>query len=63
LRLIFQGFLFISQNNLLLAAVLAAFAGALIVKKLMKKITTRFVQITIVVVIMIMTITIGTGVL
>jgi len=54
----------IEENiNLLLAAVLAAFAGALIGKKLLKKITTTFVQITVAVMIMLMAIAIGLGVL
>ena len=54
----------IEENiNLLLAAVLAAFAGALISKKLLKKITTTFVQITVAVMIMLMAIAIGLGVL
>ncbi|MDG1349239.1 MAG: sulfite exporter TauE/SafE family protein [Flavobacteriales bacterium] len=54
----------IEENiNLLLAAVLAAFAGALIGKKLLKKITTTFVQITVAVMIMIMAIAIGLGIL
>jgi len=48
--------------NLLLAAVLAAFAGALIGKKLLKKITTTFVQITVAVMIMLMAIAIGLGI-
>ena len=48
---------------LLLAAVLTAFAGALIGKKLLKKITTTFVQITVAVMIMLMAIAIGFGVL
>ena len=52
----------IEENiNLLLAAVLAAFAGALIGKKLLKKITTTFVQITVAVMIMLMAIAIGLG--
>ena len=45
--------------NLILAAVLAAFTGALIGKKLLKKITASFVQITVAVMIMIMAIAIG----
>jgi uncharacterized protein len=54
----------IEENiNLLLAAVLAAFSGALIGKKLLKKITTTFVQITVAVMIMLMAIAIGLGVL
>jgi uncharacterized membrane protein YfcA len=54
----------IEENiNLLLAAVLTAFAGALIGKKLLKKITTTFVQITVAVMIMLMAIAIGLGVL
>ena len=54
----------IEENiNLLLAALLAAFAGALIGKKLLKKITTTFVQITVAVMIMIMAIAIGMGIL
>ena len=52
----------IEENiNLLLAAVLTAFAGALIGKKLLKKITTTFVQITVAVMIMLMVIAIGLG--
>ena len=54
----------IEENiNLLLAAVLAAFAGALIGKKLLKKITTTFVQITVAAMIMLMAVAIGLGVL
>ena len=54
----------IEENiNLLLAAVLAAFAGALIGKKLLKKITATFVQITVAVMIMLMAIAIGLGIL
>lgn len=54
----------IEENiNLILAAVLAAFAGALIGKKLLKKITTSFVQITVAVMIMLMAIAIGIGIL
>ena len=54
----------IEENiNLILAAVLAAFAGALIGKKLLKKITASFVQITVAVMIMIMAIAIGIGIL
>ena len=49
--------------NLILAAVLAAFTGALIGKKLLKKITASFVQITVAVMIMIMAIAIGIGIL
>ena len=49
--------------NLILAAVLAAFAGALIGKKLLKKITTTFVQITVAAMIMLMAIAIGIGIL
>ena len=48
--------------NLLLTAVLAAFAGALIGKKLLKKITTTFVQITVAVMIMLMAVAIGLGI-
>tara|TARA_B110000444_G_scaffold2321_1_gene2099 strand:- start:243 stop:473 length:231 start_codon:yes stop_codon:yes gene_type:complete len=52
----------IEENiNLLLAAVLAAFAGALISKKILKKITTTFVQITVAVMIMLMVSAIGLG--
>jgi uncharacterized membrane protein YfcA len=43
--------------------VLAAFAGALIGKKLLKKITTSFVQITVAVMIMLMAVAIGLGIL
>jgi len=54
----------IEENiNLLLATVLTAFAGALIGKKLLNKITTTFVQITVAVMIMLMAIAIGLGVL
>lgn len=49
--------------NLLLAPVLAAFAGALIGKKILKKITITFVQINVAVMIMPMAIAIGLGVL
>ena len=49
--------------DLLLAAVLASFACALIGKKILKKITTTFVQITVAVMIMLMAIAIGLGVL
>ena len=49
--------------NLILAAVLAAFTGALIGKKLLKKITASFVQITVAVMIMIMAIAIGIGII
>ncbi|MDB0027260.1 hypothetical protein N9D80_01730 [Flavobacteriales bacterium] len=52
----------IEENiNLLLAAVLTAFAGALIGKKLLKKITTKFVQITVTVMIVLILIAIGLG--
>lgn len=54
----------IEENiNLVLAAVLAAFAGALIGKKMLKKITTKFVQITVAIMIMLMAIAIGLGIL
>ena len=53
----------VENLNLLLGPVLAAFAGALIGKKTLKKITTTFVQITVAVMIMLMAIAIGLGVL
>ena len=54
----------IEENiRLILAAVLAAFTGALIGKKLLKKITTSFIQITVAVMIMIMSIALGLGII
>lgn len=54
----------IEENlGLLLSSVLAAFTGALIGKKLLKKITTSFIKITVAVMIMIMSIALGLGII